>query len=350
MAQKQAAQLGAFMTGRIVCFGEVLLRLSSPEGELLLQSPRLAARFGGAEANVAVSLARFGQPAATVSVLPDNPIGRAARDELRRHGVDVGGIRFTPGRMGLYFLSPGAVLRPSEVTYDRAGSAFALAAPDLIDWSHELEGAAWLHVSGVTPAVGPQAAEAALRAVREARRLGVKVSFDGNYRAKLWAAWGGDGPAIVRSILECANLAFADDRDVALVLGRSFAELPTDQRRRRAAEAVFEGFPDLERLTSTVRVQHAVDDHELSADLYTRGAEHRTRAFRLSGIIDRIGGGDAFAAGVLHGFMSGFGDQGSVDFGLAAASLKHSVRGDFNLVGEAEVRALMAGDGLDVKR
>ena len=335
---------------RVVCFGELLLRLSAPDNELLLQSARLNARFGGAEANVAVSLARFGRSSAVVSVLPDNPIGRAARDELRRHGVDTTGIRFAPGRMGLYFLSPGAVLRPSEVTYDRAGSAFAQARPDLIDWSAALEGAAWLHVSGVTPAVGADATAAVVRAVGEARRLGVKVSFDGNYRAKLWAVWSGDGPAVVRSILEHADLAFIDDRDVALVLGRSFADAPAEDRRRRAADAAFEAFPNLDRIASTVRTQHGVDHHELSGGLFTRDGEQRTRAFPLAGIVDRIGGGDAFAAGVLHGLLSGWEDGASLEFGLAAACLKHSVPGDFNLVGVADVEALLEGGGLDVKR
>jgi 2-dehydro-3-deoxygluconokinase len=336
--------------GRIVCFGEVLIRLSAPGAELLLQSPRLNATFGGAEANVAVSLARFGHRAAMATVLPDNPLGRAARDELRRHGVDTAAVAFAPGRMGLYFLAPGAVLRPSEITYDRQGSAFALASADLIDWERVLEGAAWLHVSGVTPAVGALGSAAAVRAVREARRLGVKVSFDGNYRGKLWGAWKGDAPAVLRAILECADLAFADDRDVALVLGLTFADLAVEERRRKAAEAAFQAFPALQRIASTVRVQRGVDDHELSAGMYTRHGEHRTRAFRLSRIVDRIGGGDAFAAGVLHGLITGLHDAASLEFGLAATCLKHSVPGDFNLVGLEDVDALLAGGGLDVKR
>lgn len=335
--------------GRIVCFGELLLRLSAPDSQLLLQQPRLEVAYAGAEANVAVSLARFGHRSAAVSVLPDNPLGRAARDELRRYGVDTSGLQFRPGRMGLYFLSPGAVLRPSEITYDRAGSAFADAPADAVDWERALAGAAWLHVSGVTPAVSAQGAEAAVRAVREARRLGVKVSFDGNYRAKLWAVWNGDGPAVIRAILEQADIAFADDRDMALVLGRSFPG-GRAERRRAAAQAAFEAFPNLQRMTSTVRVQHGVDDHELSADLFTREGEAHAAPRRLQGVVDRIGGGDAFAAGVLHGLTSGLDDRASLEFGLAAACLKHSVPGDFNLVGVEDVQALLAGDGLDVKR
>ena len=336
--------------GRIVCFGEVLLRLAAPDRELLLQSPRLTVNVGGAEANVAVSLARFGHAARLVSVLPDDPLGRAARDELRRHGVDTGSVRFGEGRMGLYFLQPGAVLRPSEVTYDRAGSAFAQASPQSFDWDRELAGADWLHVSGVTPAVGPNAAQAAVEAVRAARRLGVKVSFDGNHRAKLWAAWGGDGATVIRSILECADLAFVNERDVALVLGARFDEPPQDERRRRAADAAFEAFPNLSRVASTVRRQDGVDEQALSADLFTREGRESAPAYRLSGVVDRIGSGDAFAAGVLHGLIGGMADADALAFGLAAGALKHSVPGDFNLVGEAEVRALLADAGLDVKR
>lgn len=336
--------------GRIVCFGEVLLRLSAPGAQRLLQSPSLEVCVGGAEANVSVNLARLGLDAAMVSVLPDNALGQAARDELRRHGVGTGAIRFVPGRMGLYFLAPGAVLRPSEVTYDRAGSAFAAAASDMIDWEDALAGASWLHVSGVTPAVGPLAAEAAIRAVREARRLGLKVSFDGNFRATMWAAWKGDAPGILRQIFDCADIAFADERDIGLVLGGDYSEGPVEDRRRRAADAAFKAFPNLQRLAATVRTHHGVDQQELAATLVTRDAWLRTKAYPLAGVIDRIGGGDAFAAGVLHGLVTGAEDQQALEFGLAAGVLKHSIPGDFNLVSEAEVRALMAGGGLDVKR
>jgi 2-dehydro-3-deoxygluconokinase len=336
--------------GRIVCFGELLLRLAAPGAERLLQSPRLEVHVGGAEANVAVSLARLGHDAAVVSIAPDNPLGRAAAEELRRHGVDVSNVRFTPGRMGLYFLAPGAVLRPSQVTYDRAGSAFALAEPEAVDWEAALAGAAWLHVSGVTPAISQNAAEAAVRAVREARRLGVSVAFDGNFRAAMWAAWEGDARAILRAILECADIAFADERDIGLVLGGDYGAGAMAERRQRAAEAAFAAFPNLKRLAATVRTHHGVHRQDLSATLVTREGLIETEAYPLTGIVDRIGGGDAFAAGVLHGLVTGASDREALAFGLAAAALKHSIPGDFNLVSEAEVRALMAGEGLDVKR
>ncbi|BCW87548.1 2-dehydro-3-deoxygluconokinase [Alphaproteobacteria bacterium SO-S41] len=335
--------------GRIVCFGELLLRLTAPGHEVLLQTPRLDVHVGGAEANVAVSLARLGRPAAMVSVIPDTALGYAARDELRRHGVDTAGVRTGSGRMGLYFLSAGAVTRPSDVLYDRADSAFALAAPDLVDWEAALVGASWLHLSGVTPAIGRRAADAALRAAGEALRLGIPVSFDGNYRAKLWAAWDGDGPVIVRRLMESADLAFADDRDIALVLGERFDDPDPATRLRNAAAAAFDAFPNLKRIACTTRRQHAVGHHELAAVLLMRERDCTTDAVALSGIVDRIGGGDAFAAGLLFGLTGGLDDQASLDIALAAAALKHSIPGDFNLATEADIRAALQG-GFDVRR
>ncbi len=337
--------------GPIVCFGEILIRLSAPDHELLLQSPRLAVHIGGAEANVAVSLSRLGRSARMASFLPDNELGRAARDELRRHGVDVSGVRFASGRMGLYFLTPGAMLRPSEVIYDRAGSAFAEASANAIDWRSELADASMLHLSGITPALGANARNAALLAAQAARDLGIGVSFDGNYRARLWGARGSEAPAALKALLSTATIAFVDDRDIALVLGRTFEEKEQDRRRRTAAKAAFDAFPRLERIASTYRVQHSVDKHDLSAALYTRrGDEFVTEAQRLVGFVDRIGAGDAFAAGLLHGLRTGMDDRGALEFAKAAACLKHGIPGDFNLVREADVVAFLTQDSLDVRR
>jgi 2-dehydro-3-deoxygluconokinase len=338
------------MGKRIVCFGEVLIRLAAPGAELLLQSPRLDLCVGGAEANVAVSLARFGHAAAVVTTLPDNPLGQAAAAELGRYGVDVSGIGFSPGRMGLYFLAAGAGVRPSEVTYDRAGSAFAEAAADTIDWDEALKGADWLHLSGVTPAVGLKAAEAAVRAARAARDRGLTVSFDGNYRAKLWDAWQGDAPAILKEIVACADILFADHRDIGLILDGDYAIKGAEQRRRLAADAAFAAFPQLQRMASTVRVQHSVDNHDLAAMMFSKDASWTTASQPLARIVDRIGAGDAFAAGVIHGMVSGMDEQATLEFGLAAACLKHSIPGDFNLASEAQVRALVDAAPLDVKR
>jgi 2-dehydro-3-deoxygluconokinase len=335
--------------GRVACFGEILIRLSAPDAELLLQSPSLKVCFGGAEANVAVSLARFGHEAAMLSVAADNALGRAAIDELRRYGVDTSKVALRPGRQGLYFLTPGAGPRPSQVLYDRAGSAFALEVAGL-DWDSALKDVEWLHVSGITAAIGPQTAQAAIAAVQAARRLGLTVSMDCNYRASLWQAWDGDAPAILAEMLAHADLVFGDHRDVALVLGAAFEQDDAHGLRRQAAVAAFGAYPRLRYLACTDRVQHTVDHHDLSGFLFSRDDAWRTQSRTLNPIIDRIGGGDAFAAGVIHGLRRGLGEQASLDFAVAAAALKHAIPGDFNLATRADVEALLASDSLDVRR
>ena len=337
-------------SGSVVCFGEVLLRLTAPQNELLLQSPALTANVGGAEANVAVSLAQLGHPASVVTVLPDGPLGSAALGELRRQGVGTGAIRLVPGRMGLYFLTVGAGHRPSEVLYDRADSAFALAPPDLIDWDAALAGASWLHVSGITAAVSANSAESALRALRAARERGVCVSFDCNYRARLWERWKGDARAILRAMIAEADLLFAEQRDIALILDRDFNSTAPETRFREAAGEALRAFPRLRRVATTVRVQRNVDDNDLSATLLTREGLLTTRPYSLGRVVDRIGSGDAFAAGMLHGLLGGMGDPLALDFALAAAVLKHSVPGDFNRVGVTEIESLLRGDAFAIRR
>ncbi len=337
--------------GPVVCFGEVLLRFSAPDGEVLLQSPHLRVTIGGAEANVAVGLARLGDAARMISVVPDNALAHAALGELRRWGVDVGGVRFGPGRMGLYFLTPGAGLRPSDILYDRVGAAFARADPAAVDWNAELDGAARLHVSGVTPAIGPNGAAAAERAVAAANRLGVPVSFDGNYRSKLWAEWDGDGPAILGSILAGADLAFVSDQDVGLILGRRFDSRDPAQRLVAAAEAAFAAFPRLTRVAATTRLRHEVGRQTVAGHLVARGAAPvATRAYEMSAIVDRIGGGDAFAAGLIHVLLAGQDDQAALDFAVAAAVAKHAVWGDFNLASAEDIAGILSGEVSDVRR
>lgn len=338
---------------RIVCFGEILLRLGAPGHERLLQSSLLQVHVGGAEANVAVSLARFGREALMVGTVAENALGEAAMGELRRHGVDVLGLHRAPGRMGLYFLSPGAGQRPSEVLYDRADSAFAQAGADEYDWPTLLEGAGWLHVSGVTPAVGPQPANAAIAAARAARAAGVKVSFDGNFREKLWARWNDAPGDILRRLLECADLAFANHRDFDVVLGPDGGSEDGNWEARFLAgtKRAFAAFPGLQHIAATHRVQHSVQHHSLSATLVERGgAIHRVGARELHGIVDRIGTGDAFAAGILHGLSSGMDAGHALAFGHAAACLKHAQPGDLHLSTADEVAALARDDRLDVRR
>lgn len=338
---------------RIVCFGEILLRLAAPGHERLLQSPLLRVHVGGAEANVAISLAHFGREAAMAGTVADNTLGEAAMGELRRHGVDVSGLRRAPGRMGLYFLSPGAGQRPSEVLYDRADSAFSRAGAGDYDWPALLRGAGWLHVSGVTPAVGPHATDAATAAVQAARGAGVKVSFDGNFREKLWARWNEAPGGILRGLLGTAELAFADHRDFDVVLGPDSHGRDGDWETRflAATKRAFAAFPGLRYVAATQRIQHSVQHHSLAATLAKReGDVHRVASRELHGIVDRIGAGDAFAAGVLHALSSGMDAGDALAFGHAAACLKHAQPGDAHLSTAEEVAALARDERLDVRR
>lgn len=336
--------------GRILCFGELLLRLSAPGQELLFQSPRLAARFGGAEANVAASLAILGHASAMISALPDNAPGHACAAELRRHGVDTAGIQFADGRMGLYFLSPGAMQRPAEVIYDRAGSVFARTPASAYDWPRLLDGARWLHLSGINLALGDTTAPAALAAVRAARHADVAVSFDCNYRGRLWDTRAAQAPALLRELVAEAALLFGNERDIALMLGAEFRQADGEQRFLAAAQLAFASFPRLRWMAATERRVQDAATHELRGHLATREHVLTTRAHQLTGIVDRIGSGDAFAAGLLHGLDSGMHEPATLDFAVAAACVKHSIPGDVNLPGEAAMLAFLEQDGRDVQR
>jgi len=330
--------------GRIVCFGELLIRLSAPARGGLLQTPHLDVAYGGAEANVAVSLAIFGHDVSMISAAPDNPLGRAAQGELRRHDVDTLNVVTAPGRMGLYFLSPGAGHRAPEVTYDRAGSSFAMFDFAKADWSRLLDAAALLHVSGISAALGRASADGVVKAVTEARARGVTVSFDCNYREKLWSVWKGDAPAILREIIAQADLMFGDQRDIGLVLGEPFASSAD------AAHAAFAAFPKLQRVTHTTRIERSAAHHDLAAVTHTRVGSTEAPAISCTDIVDRVGAGDAFAAGVLHGLRRGWDDAAMLRFALAAAALKHAIPGDFNLAREEEVQAVADGGGSSIRR
>ncbi len=334
--------------GRVVCFGELLLRLAAPGREMLLQSGRLDVHVGGAEANVAVGLARLGHEAAMVSRVPDNALGDAAAGHLRRYGVDASAVSTGPGRMGLYFLSPGAGVRPSDIVYDREGSAFALAGPGDFDWDALLEGADMLHLSGVTPALGRASADAALVAAEAARTRGIQVSFDGNYRAQLWARRDGDPKAILTRLVEGADLLFGNHRDISLLLARQFGG-DGEGRRLEAAQAAFAAFPRLKLIASTARHIVDADTHRIAARIDSHDGAAQTGEVTVAGIVDRIGAGDAFAAGVLHGLRSGLDLDGVVHGGLALACLKHSLPGDAGLFSQRDIDAFLAGER-DVRR
>ena len=335
--------------GKIVCFGEILLRLSSPGKEMLLQSPGFQAHVGGAETNVAVGLCKLGNSAAVVSVLPNNPIGHACAAEVRRHGVDTSSVVYRDGRMGLYFLTHGAGHRPAEVLYDRAGSAFASAAADLVDWSKILLGAEWLHVSGITPAVSAAGAQAALRAVKAARDAGIKISYDCNFRARLWGDRTQQAPAMLRELCTYATLIFGDDRDIAFMLDFKPPGSPAE-RRHLAAQKAFDTFSSLQWIAYTERTHLAVDVQQLAGTLHDRSSAYTTKPYPLHGIVDRIGGGDAYAAGILHGLVNEMSPQQTVEFATAAGVLKHSIPGDFNLIGVPDVELLLSEVQTDVRR
>ncbi len=338
------------MTRSILCFGEVLLRLSAPGKQLLLQTGGLEAHVGGAEANVAVSLSRLGHAAAVVTSLPDNALGHACVGELRRHGVDTAPIRLRDARMGLYFLTHGAGQRPAEVLYDRAQSAFATAPADTYDWTALLQDTQWLHVSGITPAVSTEGAESALRAVKAARAANVQISFDCNFRARLWGARAPQAPKILSELCQYANLIFGDDRDIAFMLGFKAEDADATERRRQAAAVAFRTFGSLQWIAYTERTRHSVDTQQLAGTLHTANEVFTTRPYPLQGIVDRIGAGDAFAAGILHGLLRGMTPQATVDFATAAGCLKHTVPGDFNLLGVGDIELFLSEVQTDVRR
>jgi 2-dehydro-3-deoxygluconokinase len=337
------------LTDKVVCFGELLLRLAAPGRELLLQTGRLDVHVGGAEANVAVGLACLGHAAAMVSRVPDNVLGEAARAHLRRYGVDHSGVSVSPtGRMGLYFLAPGAGPRAAHVVYDRDDSAFQLARPGDLRLAEALDGAAWLHVSGVTPALGNFGASAAGDAIDAARERGVRVSFDVNYRPSLWQGHGPQPAPTLARLAASADLLFANHHDLAMLLDIAF-DGEGEARRRAAAQAAFAAWPQVEMIASTARHVVEADTHRLSARLDARDGAAQTDEVVIAGIVDRIGAGDAFAAGILHGLVTGLDREATARAGLGLAVLKHSLPGDASLFARRDLDAWLAGER-DVRR
>ncbi len=337
------------MRRTIVTFGEIMLRLKAPGRERLLQSPLLEASFGGGEANVAVSLARLGMRSVYVAALPDDAIGRAAVGALRAQGVDTSRVIARPGRTGLYFLEVGADQRPSSVLYDREGSTAAAMKVGDFDWPAILGGADWFHVTGITPALSRSAAEATAEAVEAARAAGVRVSIDLNHRSKLWR-WGVAAPEVMRPLAARANVLVGNEEDLQLALGVAAegvdpqaGKVDVDAYRRLAERALAE-LPGVEVLAVTLRASRSADRNAWSAVLLGRSGFRRSRTYELEDIVDRVGSGDAFAAGLVFGLLE-LGDEGrALEFAVAASALKHAIPGDFNLVDRAEVERLVAGD------
>ena len=332
----------------IVTFGEIMLRLSPPGKEVLFQSPRLEAVFGGGEANVAVSLAIFGHHARYVSAVPANDVGDAALRELRKWGVDTGFVIRQGKRLGIYFAETGANQRASKVTYDREGSGIAEAKRGDFDWSKALAGGGWFHVSGITPALSATAADLTLEAVKAARAAKVTVSVDLNYRAKLWN-YGKGAREVMREVTRHADLLLGNEDDCQKALG---VDMPGGTKTEAPAVAVYETltgrvmneFPNLARVAITLRESHSADHNGWSAVLRNRAKFISGPSYDIRSIVDRIGAGDAFAAGLIHGFTSRLPDEDALGFAVAASCLKHSVPGDFNLVTEKDVQALVEGD------
>ena len=346
MADVQSS--GAGRGGRIVGFGELLIRLSPPDKRLMVQAQHLDVEIGGAEANVVAAMASLGHEAAMISRIADNPLGRLAVGTLASRGVDVSHVTRAPGRMGLYFLEVGQGARASAITYDRAGSTFASAHADDFAFADALDGARLLHLSGITPALGSGSAAAAIEAARTASAAGAAVSFDGNYRAQLWSTWDSDPRAILSELVGHATILFGNHRDIALLTGRSFAG-DGAERRRAAAEAAFEAFPKLRLIASTARHVTGADSNTLSARADTRDGFFQSEDTVIHGIVDRIGTGDAFAAGALHAWTGGADCRAIAENGLMMATLKHSIPGDMPLIDKRQLAACR--DGLrDVRR
>ena len=336
------------MTGRIVALGELLLRFSPAGKRLIIQSQSLDVEVGGAEANVLAGLAALGHDTAMISVVANNPLGALATSVLRSRGISTGHVVAVPGRMGLYFYESGQGLRASAITYDRTGSAFAKAKVAEFNLERLLDGATLLHLSGITPGLGPASAELALAAAIRARELGITISFDGNYRAQLWEAWDSDPKTILHELVSHADILFGNHRDISLVTGKSFCGDGPD-RRREAVEAAFAAFPSLKLVASTSRHVIDTDHHRISARVDDRSACAQTDEIAVTGIIDRIGTGDAFAAGVLHEWLTGNDCKSMAETGLALGVLKHSLPGDMACFNEADVKAFWS-DARDVRR
>ncbi len=335
-------------SARVVTFGEVMLRLKSPGFERLFQSPTLEASFGGAEANVAVSLAQFGVPVSFVSAIPANPIGDACLGELQRFGVDTSRVRREGSRLGIYFLEAGANQRPSKVVYDRSGSAIAAAKPGDFDWDAVLDGASWFHLTGVTPAISQSAADLAIEGARHARAKGITVSCDYNYRKNLWK-YGKSAPDVMRELVRHVHVGIANEEDCQQALGIELevdvasGSLATDKYRTMAAR-VLEEFPNLDKQVITLRESHSADRNGWSAVLHNGKDFLVSRRYDITDIVDRVGAGDSFGAGLIYALLAYGDDVRALEFAAAASCLKHSILGDFNRVSVAEVEALVAGE------
>jgi 2-dehydro-3-deoxygluconokinase len=331
---------------KVVSFGEIMLRLNPPGHTRILQTPELEATFGGAEANVAVSLAQFGIQADFVTRVPENPLGHAVIRALRAEGVGVEHVRFGGERLGIYFVEKGASQRSSVVVYDRKGSALATAVPGEIDWARVLAGSSWLHTTGITPALSDGAAALTAEAFIAAKKAGAKVSLDLNFRSKLWSAERAQ--SVMRPLMKSVDLVIGNVDHVQTMLGigaPASASGTQDVAACRAlAERLAAEFP-VELVALTLRESHSANENGWGALLYETKSKrlHQSKRYEIA-LVDRLGGGDSFAAGLIFGLVSARPLESALEFAVAASALKQTIVGDFNRVSIAEVEALVAGD------
>lgn len=336
--------------GKYVSFGEVMLRLKSPGFERLMQSPALEATFGGGEANVAVSLANYGLDAQFVTLLPDNDLTEACLRELRGLKVDVSQVKRGPGRVGIYFLETGSNQRASKVIYDRADSAIALGKPGDIDWQQVFNGAKWFHITGITPAISQSAADLSLEAVKAARQLGVTVSCDLNYRKNLWK-YGKQAREVMSELVKYTDVIIANEEDFQMSLGLKAGDHDVEKGEidyaayEDIAKQAMKLYPQLKAVAITLRLSHSADRNRWQASLYDGKEFMLSRAYELTDIVDRVGGGDSFCGGLIYGLNHYDSHREALEFAVAASCLKHTINGDYNRVSAKEVEALMKGSG-----
>ena len=334
---------------RYLTFGEIMLRLRAPGHERFFQSNMMEATFGGGEANVAVSLANYGEDVDFFTVLPDNDLGEHCIREVRKYGVNTKKILRAPGRMGIYFLESGANQLPSKVIYDRAYSAVAMARPDSVDWETVFEGVQWFHITGITPAISETAMQMSIDAVRYAKAHGITVSCDLNYRKNLWK-YGKKAEEVMREIANYVDVAIANEEDVQKSLGIS-AEVDVSsgeldrEKYRVLSGKVLEAYPQMKLIAITLRGSHSADWNTWAACLNDRESFCVSKTYEIRDIIDRVGGGDSFAGGLIYGLNRCGTHQEALEFAVAASCLKHSIPGDINRVSVSDVEKLMRGDG-----
>ena len=340
------------MSKRVITFGEIMLRLKSPDFERWFQSPLLEATFGGGEANVAVSLANFGIDVAFVTILPQNKIADACIADLRKFGVDTSLIVRGGERIGIYFIESGTNQRASEIIYDRTGSSIATAKPEIFDWEKIFHGADWFHLTGITPAISESTAGICLDALKQAKHHNLTVSCDYNYRAKLWK-YGKSAPEIMKEIVQYVDIGIANEEDCQKSLGISITGTPKQSiikgeldttHYQKLTEIVLNEFSCLNKQAITLRESYSADINGWSACLNNRECFSVSQKYEIKDIIDRVGGGDAFSAGLIYGLITGMDDEMALNFATAASCLKHSISGDFNRVSVTEVEKLIKGD------